>query len=359
MAEALAEADQGRFWASPNPAVGCLVVSGDQVLGRGFTQPAGQAHAEIMALGNCSSAKGATVYVTLEPCAHQGRTGPCVEALIAAGVARVVIAIEDPDPRVAGAGIVRLREAGIAVTVGVGAREAAWQMAGFLLRMQRGWGRVRLKLACSLDGRTAMASGESQWITGAEARSDVQRLRAASSVILTGIGTVLADDCSLTVRSAELGLAGDELQRALHRMPERAVLDSCGRTPVAARILQDGAKTTVFTAAGYGGPSGAEHKVVAHDDSGLDLRGVLQALGETGANEILVEAGSTLAGAFMRSGLVDELVIYQAPVLLGTTAQPLLNVVMEELAEGIQLAYREVSPLGPDLRIIASLRTGT
>ena len=359
MAEALVEADNGRFWTSPNPAVGCVVVVGDNLVGRGFTQPAGQAHAEIVALASCTSTRGATVYVTLEPCAHQGRTGPCVEALIAAGVARVVVAVEDPDPRVAGAGVARLRAAGIEVTVGVGAREAARQLAGFLLRMQRGWGRVRLKLACSLDGRTAMASGESQWITGAAARRDVQRLRAASSVILTGIGTVLADDCSLTVRSAELGLAGDELARALHRAPNRAVLDSAGRTPAAARVLSSAAKTTVFTAAGHAAPAGAEHTIVPHDDSGLDLRAVLRALGEAGANEILVEAGPTLAGAFVRSGLVDELVIYQAPLLLGRTAQPLLDVVMEALAEGIQLAYQDVSPLDPDLRIIASLPTGS
>lgn len=358
MREALVEAGKGRFWASPNPHVGCIIVSNHKVVSRGFTQPAGEAHAEIVALANCANPRGATAYVTLEPCAHYGQTGPCADALVAAGVKRVVVAVEDPDPRVAGRGIERLREAGIDVHVGVCAEAASRQLKGFLLRMQRGWGRVRLKLACSLDGRTAMASGESQWITSPEARRDAQQLRAASSVILTGIGTVLADDCALTVRPDELGLLDDEQSRALRRVPARAVLDSRGRTPSGARILTSDAKTTVFTSAGHTVPAGAEHAVVAHSEDGLDLPEVLRVLGQDGANEILIEAGQTLAGAFIRLGLVDELVIYQAPLLLGKTAQPLMDLVIAELAQGIQLAYTEVSPIGPDLRIMATLQSG-
>ena len=358
MSMALAEAGKARFWASPNPHVGCVIAAGDTVLARGFTQPAGGAHAEIMALNDCTDPRGATAYVTLEPCAHQGRTGPCVEALIAAGLERVVVALQDPNPLVSGRGIARMREAGIKVDEGVCAERARSELAGFLYRMQRGWGRVRLKLACSLDGRTAMASGESQWITGPAARQDVQQLRAGSSVIVTGIGTVLADDCALTVREAELGLEGDALARALVRAPDRVVLDTQGRTPVGARVLSSDARTIIFTGEGPSPPSAAVHEVVAGGTGGLDLKAVLLALGEQGANEILIEAGQTLAGAFVRSGLIDELVIYQAPRLLGKTAQPLLDLVIEELAEGIQLAYVSVSRLGADLRIIASLQSG-
>jgi diaminohydroxyphosphoribosylaminopyrimidine deaminase/5-amino-6-(5-phosphoribosylamino)uracil reductase len=358
MEQALAEARKGRFWATPNPHVGCVIVSDNKILGKGFTQPVGGAHAEIMALGACASPRGATAYVTLEPCAHQGRTGPCVEALISAGIGRVVGALEDPNPSVSGKGYDRLRAAGIAVTQGVCAEAARAELAGFLLRMERGWGRVRLKLACSLDGRTAMASGESQWITGAMARQDVQRQRAASSVIITGIGTVLADDCSLTVRSDELGLRGEELTRALHRPPTRVVLDSNARTPRDARVLSSNAPTLVVTASGKQGPSGALHKTAPVTVAGLDLRDVLESLGSQGANEILIESGPSLAAAFLKAELVDELLIYQAPVLLGSSARPLADLAFSELKEGIQLAYQEVSPLGSDLRIIAAVLKG-
>jgi diaminohydroxyphosphoribosylaminopyrimidine deaminase/5-amino-6-(5-phosphoribosylamino)uracil reductase len=355
MEQALVEARKGRFWASPNPHVGCVVVKDNAIIGKGFTQPAGGAHAEVMALSACASPEDATVYVTLEPCAHHGRTGPCVDALINAGVGRVVGALEDPNPSVSGQGYNRLRSAGIDVTQGVCSEAAARELKGFLLRMERGWGRVRLKLGCSLDGRTAMASGESQWITGALARQDVQRQRAASSVIITGIGTVLADDCSLTVRSDELGLEGVELARALHRPPTRVVLDSYGRTPNSARVLSAEAPTLVITAPDQQPLTEGLHRTVRLTRDGLDLRDILKVLGSEGANEILLESGPSLAAAFLKEGLVDELLIYQAPLLLGSSARPLADLAFSELKDGIQLAYREVSRLGSDLRIIAAV----
>lgn len=352
---ALAEARKARFWASPNPHVGCVIVADNEVLGRGFTQPVGGAHAEVMALSQCPSSQGATAYVTLEPCAHQGHTGPCVEALISAGVSRVVGALKDPNPSVSGKGYERLAAAGIVVTQGVCTEAATAELTGFLLRMTRGWGRVRLKLACSLDGRTAMASGESQWITGALARQDVQRQRAASSVIITGIGTVLADDCSLTVRSDALGFKGDELSRATHRPPTRVVLDSNGRTPQGARILSTSAPTWVITSPEAQPVAGAVHKTAKVTGAGLDLTAILKTLGSEGANEILIESGSLLAAAFLKAGLVDELLIYQAPLLLGSSARPLAELTFSELKEGIQLAYQDISTLGSDLRIIATV----
>ena len=358
MSRALAVSRAGRYWASPNPHVGCVLVRDGRVIAEGFTQPAGGNHAEVEALlAAGDEAKGATAYVTLEPCAHTGRTGPCVDALIAAGIAEVFVGIEDPNPLVSGAGVRALREAGISVTLGLCADGIAAELQGFLSRMSRGWGRVRLKLATSLDGRTAMASGESQWITSPEARSDVQELRAISSCILTGIGTVLADDCSLTVRSDQLSLKGDELERATVRQPTRVVLDTNARLPEQARCLEDSAPLWIMTAEGNSVPSPAR---VIHmpkvSDGTLDLQAVLARLGKEGMNEILVETGPTLAGALLRASLVDELVIYQAPLLLGKTARSLVDLEFDTLAEGVRLAYQELRQIGPDLRIMATLQ---
>ena len=236
MARALRLAERGRYWARPNPHVGCVITHGEQVVGEGFTQPPGQGHAEVQALAQAGErARGATAYVTLEPCAHFGRTPPCADALISAGVSRVVVALEDPDPRVSGGGAQRLRDAGVQVEVGLLAGQVERQLAGFLLRQRRGRGRLRTKIAMSLDGRTGMASGESQWITGPAARADVQRLRAESCAVVTGIGTVLADDCALTVRADELHSDAPlppPAQRAL-----RVVADRRLRTPPQARVL--------------------------------------------------------------------------------------------------------------------------
>jgi diaminohydroxyphosphoribosylaminopyrimidine deaminase/5-amino-6-(5-phosphoribosylamino)uracil reductase len=357
MARALEISRLGRYWAAPNPHVGCVLVREGAAIAEGFTQPAGGNHAEVEALARAGElARGATAYVTLEPCAHTGRTGPCVEALIAAGVAEVIIGLEDPNPLVNGAGIRALRDAGISVVTGIHGAEITAELQGFMLRMSRGWGRVRLKLASSLDGRTAMASGESQWITSPEARADVQRLRAESSAVLTGIGTVLADDCSLTVRAEELGLTGDTLARATTRAPTRVVLDSNARLPSAARCLGESAPLWVMTAEGNNVPAPARVIPIARTADGLlDLQAVMARLGKEGMNEILVECGPTLAGALLRASLIDELVIYQAPLLLGKSARPLVDLAFDTLLEGVRLAYRDIRQIGPDLRMMASL----
>ncbi len=241
---------RARVWSSPNPAVGCAIVKSNEVLATGFTHPAGQAHAEVHALSQIADATGSTVYVTLEPCAHTGRTPPCTQALIDARVARVVIACMDPDERVAGRGVNQLRSAGIDVTLGVCEAEAAGELAGFFLRLERGYGRVTVKMAMSADGRTAMASGESQWITGEEARADVQAWRACSDVILTGSGTVSADDCSLTLRPCDNGLVTDDWERAMMAPTPRAVIDTNASTPASANVVAGVTPTTVFTRRG-------------------------------------------------------------------------------------------------------------
>jgi len=354
MAQALAEADKARFWTSPNPSVGCVLVRDGVVIGRGFTQPAGGDHAEVQALRAAVDSRGATAYVTLEPCAHHGRTGPCADALIAAGISRVVVACPDPHPLVAGRGLERLTDAGISVSVGIMAEAAEEQLRGFLLRVQRGYGRVRLKLGTSLDGRIAMASGESQWITGLAARRDVQRFRAMSCAILTGSGTALADDCALTVRHQELALGDEDVARATYRKPLRVLLDRQLRVGPQAKIYNDGAPTLVFHGPDCESPGYVDAVPVPVVADGLDLRAVLAELGRRGANEILVEAGPRLAGAFLQAGLVDELVLYQAPLLLGRTAKPLVDISLEKLIDGIRLEYADVSRIGDDLRIIAT-----
>lgn len=360
MARAIAMAACAREWANPNPPVGCVLVQNQQEIGAGFTQPAGEAHAEIMALAAAKAAghaiAGATAYVTLEPCNHQGLTGPCTEALISAGVGRVVAALEDPDPRVAGSGFARLREAGIEVEVGLMAEDALEGLQGFFWRVTRGYGRVTIKMGVSLDGKVAMASGESQWITGPEARADVQRLRAASSFIVTSSETVLADDCALTVRADELGLEGDALARATHRPPVRVVLDRRARVPEGARVLSEEAETLLIHAQGE--PAVVSEKAIAlpSSDVGLELSAVLSELGSRGGNEILIEAGPRLAAAFLAGGWVDRLVLYQAPLVLGASARSMVALDLQALTQAVRLDYRQVQPVGADLRIIASVR---
>jgi len=356
MARALQLARKAQYWAKPNPHVGCVLVKNGHVIGEGFTQPAGGNHAEIEALlAAKDDPTGATAYVTLEPCSHQGKTGPCADALILAGVSRVVIAMQDPNPEVAGKGVARLLASGIEVTQGVLEAEAAAVIPGFIARMTRGRGRVRAKLAMSLDGRTAMASGESQWITGAAARADVQRLRARSCAVVTGIGTVLADDCALTLRADELGLSDDECRRAIARPPLRLVLDSKLRLRADARVLSAGAETLVFhsneTSPSEGlAASGASFCGVAAGESGLMLAKVFEELSARQANEILVESGPRLAGALLQAGLLDELIIYAAPVLMGSNAQPLLNLPIDTMAEKISLEMVDVRRVGQDWR---------
>lgn len=345
---------QARYWSAPNPPVGCVLVRDDQEIGAGFTQPAGQAHAEVMALNAAGNANGALAYVTLEPCSHQGQTGPCASALIDAGVARVVVAVEDPNPQVAGSGIAALRSAGIEVEVGEGADQVEADLAGFLLRMRRGYGRITLKIAMSLDGRTAMPSGESQWITGEDARADVQRLRAEADLIVTGVGTVLADDCRLTLRADELPLEGEDKERALAHPPARMVLDSKGRTPAGAQILKGGHTTVITTQNIALGESGQAVVLGADAEGRIDICAWMQYLGEQAFNEIMVEAGPTLSGALLQGGWVDRLIIYQAPMLLGDEARAMAAMKFSALADAPEFEINEVTRLGKDLRIMAT-----
>jgi diaminohydroxyphosphoribosylaminopyrimidine deaminase/5-amino-6-(5-phosphoribosylamino)uracil reductase len=356
MARALQLAERGRYTAAPNPCVGCVIVKNDVVVGEGWHQRAGEAHAEVHALQQAGEqARGATVYVTLEPCAHHGRTPPCVEALIAAGVSAVVIAVRDPDSRTAGKGIDALRAAGIAVTEGVLEADARAVNVGFFSRHERRRPWVRVKLAMSLDGRTALKGGESQWITGDAARADVQRLRARSCAVMTGLGTVKADDPQLTVRdAAALGLASEAI-----RQPLRVVLDSLGRMPPAARMLSAPGNTLVVTTV-VGNPpltyamAGKADVVACGLERAVDLQGLLMYLAaQRQCNEVLVEAGATLSGALMSAGLVDELVIYMAPVLLGHESRSLMQLSVPVLADAPALTVCDVRAVGSDWRLTA------
>ncbi|WP_350016734.1 bifunctional diaminohydroxyphosphoribosylaminopyrimidine deaminase/5-amino-6-(5-phosphoribosylamino)uracil reductase RibD [Rhodanobacter sp. IGA1.0] len=348
MAHALRLAERGLFTTQPNPRVGCVIAHGDDVVGTGFHQRAGEPHAEVFALREAGgSARGATAYVTLEPCAHHGRTPPCAEALVAAGVRRVVVASEDPFPQVNGRGIDRLRAAGIMVETGL-QREAARELnAGFFSRIERGRPFVRVKLAMSLDGRTALANGESKWITGEAARADVQRWRARSSAILTGSGTVLADDPRLTVR-----LDGDEA----FSPPLRVVLDRQLRTPPGSQVLDGSTPTLVLHGAAASCAderfARIERMAVATRGDMIDLHAVLGLLAGRGCNEVHVEAGPTLCGALFAAGLVDELLLYVAPILLGDSARPLLQLpALTDMAQRWQLTLRQQQLLGADWRL--------
>jgi diaminohydroxyphosphoribosylaminopyrimidine deaminase/5-amino-6-(5-phosphoribosylamino)uracil reductase len=350
MARALRLAERGRYTTAPNPRVGCVLARGGEVVGEGWHERAGGPHAEIAALAAAgAAARGATAYVSLEPCCHHGRTGPCTDALIEAGVARVVYGAEDPNPRVAGEGASRLRAAGIEVAGGLLAAQSQRLNAGFVMRMRHGRPRVTLKTASSLDGATAMASGESRWITGEAARRDVQRLRAASGAILTGIGTVLADDPRLTVRGEEFG-AGP-------RQPLRVVLDSRLRTPAEAKVLAGAGALLVHgpaVARPDALPGGAECVAVPAGPAGLDLGAVLALLAEREVNDVLLEAGPELCGAFLAAGLVDELVIYLAPHIMGSeTRRPFVTPGWTRLAERGEVDVIDVRQFGPDLRITA------
>ncbi len=310
MAEAIALAKPGRYFTMPNPTVGCLLVKDGRVIGRGATAPAGGPHGEIQALNNASeSVEGATAYVSLEPCCHHGKTPPCTEALIAAKVARVVFAMEDPNPKVAGAGAQQLREAGIQVDGPLLENEARALNPGFIHRMEHGRPFVRVKSAMSLDGRTAMASGQSHWITGQDARADVQRLRAESCAIVTGIGTVLHDDPQLNVRPETLPMP---IAAAVgERQPLRVIVDSKAQLQANARILHGGG--TVQVVAEASAEPVTEQWVLPGEDGNVDLRALLVKLAERQCNQVLIEAGATLAGEFVKRALVDELIVYMAP----------------------------------------------
>jgi diaminohydroxyphosphoribosylaminopyrimidine deaminase/5-amino-6-(5-phosphoribosylamino)uracil reductase len=356
MARALELARRGRFTTHPNPRVGCVIARDGAIVGEGFHYRAGEPHAEVHALRMAGEqARGATAYVTLEPCSHHGRTPPCCEALIAAGVARVVVAMQDPNPQVAGRGMHRLREAGIEVSHGLMMNEAEVLNRGFLKRMRTGFPWVQLKLGASLDGGTAMASGESQWITSPQARRDVQRLRAQSAAILTSSATVLADDPSLTVRWNEL----DEATRARYpkanvRQPIRVVVDSRNRVTPQHRLVQQPGETWLARLARdeVDWPEAVDHLLLPERQGHIDLVALMMQLGRRQINSVWVEAGATLAGALLQAGVVDELIVYLAPKLLGDGARGLCRLPgLDRLADAPTFAFSEVRAVGPDLRV--------
>lgn len=357
MARAIQLAAQGRYTTHPNPRVGCVLVRDGQIVGEGFHVRAGEGHAEVNALRMAGDqAMGATAYVTLEPCSHHGKTPPCAEALVQAGVARVVSAMVDPNPQVAGRGITRLQAAGIDASSGLLEAEAKALNPGFIKRMEQGLPYVRIKTASSLDGRTAMQSGESQWITGAAARSDVQRLRAQSSVIVTGVDSILHDDSSLTVREDELQL--DNAAEIVQKQPLRVVLDSQLRMPLNAKILQQPGRTLIATvsqdAAKTGAliESGAEVVQLAAEQNRVSIKALLEYLATAEqCNELLVETGARLAGAFIAAGVVDELVVYQAMILMGSDARPMYRLPYSKMDEQIRLQLLDSRMLGDDLRL--------
>ena len=347
MARALRLAERAAFTTRPNPMVGCVIAHGEDVVGEGWHQRKGGPHAEVFALRAAEErARGATAYVTLEPCAHTGSTGPCADALIAAGVARVVGAMRDPFPQVDGAGFEKLRAAGIVVESGLMEAQARELNRGFLSRIERGRPWLRVKLASSLDGRTAMASGDSKWISGEAARRDVQQWRARSGALLTGAGTVLADDPQLTVR---LDDGSDFLP------PLRVVLDPGLATVARGRVREGDAPTLYLHAPEAKPPRGlqADHVAVPVDKGRFDLDAVLRLLATRGINEVQVEAGATLAGAFLAAGLVDELLLYIAPVLLGERARPLFDGLhIDAMAERLRLRTVDSRSIGGDLRLL-------
>ena len=348
MAQALRLAERGLWTTDPNPRVGCVIVRDDEVVGEGWHERAGEPHAEVNALRQAGDrARAATAYVTLEPCSHYGRTPPCAEALLNAGVARVVAAMVDPNPKVSGRGLALLEQAGIETAVGLLEAEARQLNPGFISRFSRGRPYVRCKLAMSLDGRTALASGESKWITGEAAREDVQRLRARSSVIVTGINTVLADDPRLNVRVP-----------FECKQPDRVVLDTALRIPLDAQILQQEGQIWIATSP----PDEASREALEQAGIGviellsengkLDLHGLMGQFNDLHYNEVLIEAGPTLSGAFLAAGLVDELVVYMAPHLLGDGASGLIRLpLLEKMEQRVALALKDVRQVGGDIRL--------
>lgn len=348
MARALKLAQNGLYTTDPNPHVGCVLVKHGEIIAEGWTQRAGYAHAEVDALSRAGDARGATAYVTLEPCSHQGKTGPCTDALIAAGVSRVVAAMQDPNPLVSGRGLQQLAAAGIEVACGVLQSEAENLNRGFFKRMSQGLPWIRSKLAMSLDARTAMACGESQWITSPQSRQDVQRWRAASSAVLTGIETVLADDPSLSAR-----VDFDVVQ------PVKVVLDSRLRIPLATRMLQDAAEVWIVTSSSDSVKRqrllDAGYKVFQVDATAgrTDLHQVCKLLAERQINTVWVEAGATLNGALLNSGLVDEWLIYMAPSVLGDSGRGLFRTPeLQRLQDKKKLYLAEARQVGPDLRLL-------
>jgi diaminohydroxyphosphoribosylaminopyrimidine deaminase/5-amino-6-(5-phosphoribosylamino)uracil reductase len=337
-------AEQGLFSCTPNPRVGCLIVRDSVVLGRGAHLRAGEGHAEVNALADAGGdVSGATVYVSLEPCSFTGRTPPCTRALISANVRRVVAGMHDPDPRVSGSGLAQLDEAGIRAEL-MQLPEAEALNAGYVKRLRDGRPFVRLKIAQSLDGRTAMASGESRWITGPAARADVQYWRARSCAVLTGSGTVLTDDPELTVRDPRYAVQGGI------RQPLRVVADTGLRIPADAALLR-AAGPLLLVHGAHATPALAAIEHLACGEDEIDLVALLEALAARGCNEVLVEAGPRLTGAFLARGLWDEIVLYMAPKLLGSDARPMARLPLAALDQAVDASIRECVRVGDDLRL--------
>jgi diaminohydroxyphosphoribosylaminopyrimidine deaminase/5-amino-6-(5-phosphoribosylamino)uracil reductase len=359
MAKAIQLAQKGLYTTHPNPRVGCVLVKDEQIIGQGFHLKAGEGHAEVNALVDAKQdVAGATAYVTLEPCSHHGKTPPCADALIKAGVARVVYGMQDPNPEVSGRGLGKIKKAGIDVIGPVLEADCEALNPGFVKRMREGLPFIRVKLAMSLDGRTAMESGESQWITGPEARLDVQRLRAQSDAIVTGIGSVLMDNPSMTVR-----IDSDDQEAAAKtvRQPLRVIMDTALSILPEAKILYPSDQACVFCVED---DLEIEHLEALKkkgvtvrfsprgEDGRLDLLDAMEQLADAGINEVLLETGSELAGGFLQAGLVDEIVVYMAPKLLGSSARPLFQLPLETIDEAVELELKSVSQIGQDLRLV-------
>jgi diaminohydroxyphosphoribosylaminopyrimidine deaminase/5-amino-6-(5-phosphoribosylamino)uracil reductase len=359
MAKAIQLAQKGLYTTHPNPRVGCVLVKDEQIIGQGFHLKAGEGHAEVNALADAKQdVTGATAYVTLEPCSHHGKTPPCADALIKAGVARVVYGMQDPNPEVSGRGLGKIKKAGIDVIGPVLEADCEALNPGFVKRMREGLPFIRVKLAMSLDGRTAMESGESQWITGPEARLDVQRLRAQSDAIVTGIGSVLMDNPSMTVR---IDSDNQEAAAKTVRQPLRVIMDTALSILPEAKILYPSNQACVFCVED---DLEIEHLEALKkkgvtvrfsprgEDGRLDLLDAMEQLADAGINEVLLETGSELAGGFLQAGLVDEIVVYMAPKLLGSSARPLFQLPLETIDEAVELELKSVSQIGQDLRLV-------
>jgi len=364
MLRAIDLANQGIYSTKPNPAVGCVLVKDSKIVGEGGHEKAGQPHAERIALAQAGDqAKDATAYVTLEPCSHYGRTPPCADGLIEAGVGRVVVAMQDPNPLVSGRGITRLQQAGIVVDVGLLESQARALNAGFIQVMENKLPFVRVKMASSIDGRTAMANGESQWITGAESRQEVHKLRALSGAIVTGIGTVLADDPSLTVRLSDEVLAELNLD-STNCHPLRVVLDPNLSMPMDAKMLSAPGRTILMTSketverdTDYAEAlmaQGVELVAVASEEDRLDIESILSYLAEEeSVRDVMVESGAIVAGAFMQSGLVNELHCYMAPILMGDAAKPMFVLPgMNTMADKLKFKIDSIASFGEDVRLV-------
>jgi diaminohydroxyphosphoribosylaminopyrimidine deaminase/5-amino-6-(5-phosphoribosylamino)uracil reductase len=358
MARAIQLARQGWYTTSPNPRVGCVLVKEGKIIAEGWHEQAGCGHAEIQALASAQEpVTGAIAYVTLEPCSHHGKTPPCADALIKAGIKTVVYGMQDPNPQVAGQGLARLQAAGIDVTGPVLEQDCRALNPGFIQRMETGRPRVFAKVASSLDGRTAMQSGESQWITGSAARADVQKLRAQSCAIVTGVGTVMQDNPLLTVRDESLAIAGLPL-----RQPLRVIVDSHLQTPEDAAILhQPGKSLLVYAEATPAKLSamaamGLETVCIANAEGKVDLQKLLVELGRRQCNEVMLESGAKLLGAFLQAQLVDELYLYMAPTLLGSSARPLAALPLENMSQQLRFDVKDMRNVGDDIRWQLALR---